>query len=64
MGLYKNFWALKIGVGNSFEIGMGKWEIALKIVTWNAKWGNNIRFVIILFLYSNDTCLWKNIITL
>lgn len=64
MDLYKNIQDLKIGVGNSFRIGMGKLEIALKIVTWNAKSGNNNRFVIIiLFLHSNDTYLWKNIIT-
>lgn len=27
---------LKIGIGNSFEIEIGKWKIALKIVKWNA----------------------------
>lgn len=27
---------LKIGIGNSFDIEIGKWEIALKIVKWNA----------------------------
>ena len=27
---------LKIEMGNSFDIDIGKWEIALKIVKWNA----------------------------
>lgn len=27
---------LKIGIGNSFDVEIRKWEIALKIVKWNA----------------------------
>lgn len=60
----KIYWEtdLQIGIGNNFEIGIGKWEIALKIVKWNANWGHISFVIIILFLYSNDTCLWKTII--
>lgn len=49
---------LKIGIGNSFEIEIEKWEIVLKIAKWNA---NKVLLLALslLFLYSSDTYLWK-----